>query len=93
MGVIATAGGIGGGILVAKGIDALFAATGVDLVEYPLVLATRTWSSPPSRRRGHDARRTGPARRAATIPPSPPWPASARAAPPTLVGAGSGVRP
>jgi putative ABC transport system permease protein len=42
MGVLAAAGGIGAGVLVAKGIDALFGVMGVDLVDYPFVLATRT---------------------------------------------------
>ena len=42
VGILASAGGIGGGIAVAKGIDALFGATGVDLPEYPLIVASRT---------------------------------------------------
>jgi putative ABC transport system permease protein len=43
MGALASAGGIAGGILVAKGIDALFGLMGVDLSDYPLILAPRTW--------------------------------------------------
>ena len=42
VGVLASAGGIAGGIAVAKGLDALFGATGADLPEYPLIVATRT---------------------------------------------------
>ncbi len=42
VGVLASAGGIVGGIGVAKGLDALFGATGVDLPDYPLILAART---------------------------------------------------
>jgi putative ABC transport system permease protein len=70
VGVLASVGGIGGGIAVAKGIDALFGAMGVDLTDYPLILADRTLIA---------AAVTGigvtmlaavlPARRAATVPP------------------------
>jgi putative ABC transport system permease protein len=42
VGVLASVGGIGGGIAVAKGIEAMFGAMGVDLITYPLILAPRT---------------------------------------------------
>ena len=42
VGVLASVGGIGGGILVAKGLEALFGLMGADLPAYPLILATRT---------------------------------------------------
>ena len=42
MGAPASAAGIGGGIAIAKGIDALFGLIGVDLSEWPLILAPRT---------------------------------------------------
>lgn len=42
VGVLASVGGIGGGIVVAKGIDALVGATGVELPDYPFVLSSRT---------------------------------------------------
>ena len=41
MGVLASAAGIGGGIAIAKGIDALFGLMGVDLSDWPLILAPR----------------------------------------------------
>ena len=47
IGVLASAGGIGGGIAIAKGIDALFGLMGVDLIDYPLILAPRTLSRRP----------------------------------------------
>jgi putative ABC transport system permease protein len=70
MGVLASAAGIAGGIGIAKGIDALFGLMGVDLSDWPIMLATRTLIA---------AVVTGvgvtlvaalvPARRAATVPP------------------------
>ena len=42
MGVLASAAGIGGGVAIAKGIDALFGLMGIDLSEWPLILAPRT---------------------------------------------------
>ncbi|MDT5325073.1 MAG: putative transport system permease protein, partial [Mycobacterium sp.] len=42
VGVLASVGGIAGGIAVAKGIDLLFRAIGVHLTSYPLILAPRT---------------------------------------------------
>jgi len=42
VGIVASAGGIGGGVLVAKGLDALFDAMGAHLTAWPLILAPRT---------------------------------------------------
>jgi len=42
IGLVASVGGIIGGVAVAKLLEALFAATGVDLPDYPLIIATRT---------------------------------------------------
>ena len=42
VGVLASAGGILGGIGMAEGLEALFAANGVDLSDHPVVLASRT---------------------------------------------------
>jgi putative ABC transport system permease protein len=70
MGVLASLGGIAGGILVAKGIDALFGVMGVDLVDYPLILANRTLIVAAVIGIGVTMLAAfGPARRAATIPP------------------------
>jgi putative ABC transport system permease protein len=70
MGVLAAIGGIGGGIGVAKGLDALFGAMGVDLTEYPLILAPRTLVAAVVLGVGVTMLAAiGPARRAATVPP------------------------
>lgn len=70
LGLVASVGGIGGGIAVAKGIEALFAVMGVDLVEYPLILATRTLVAAVVIGVGVTMLAAiGPARRAATVPP------------------------
>jgi putative ABC transport system permease protein len=70
MGVLASIGGIAGGIAVAKGIDALFGLMGVDLVDYPLVLSTRTLVVAAVIGVGVTLLAAGgPARRAATVPP------------------------
>ncbi len=70
VGVIASVGGIGGGIAVAKGIDALFGVMGVDLSEYPLILAPRTLVAAAVIGVGVTMLAAlGPARRAATVPP------------------------
>jgi putative ABC transport system permease protein len=70
MGVFASAGGVGGGILVAKGIDALFGLMGVDLSEWPLILAPRTLIAAASVGVGVTLiAAIGPARRAASVPP------------------------
>ncbi|MGD9701160.1 MAG: ABC transporter permease [Acidimicrobiia bacterium] len=70
VGVLASGGGIGGGIAVAKGIDALFGVMGVDLTEYPLILATRTLVAAAVIGVGVTMLAAiGPARRAATVPP------------------------
>ena len=70
MGVLASAGGIGGGIAVAKGIDALFGVMGVDLSDYPLILAPRTLIAAAVIGVGVTLLAAiGPARRAATVPP------------------------
>ena len=66
MGVLASAGGIGGGIAIAKGIDALFGVMGVDLSDWPLIVATRTLiAAAVDRHRRHAAGRdrAGPPRR------------------------------
>ena len=70
VGVLASVGGIGGGIAVAKGIDALFGAIGVDLSDYPLILAPRTLVAAAVIGIGVTMLAAiGPARRAATVPP------------------------
>jgi putative ABC transport system permease protein len=70
VGVLASVGGIGGGIAVAKGIDALFGVMGVDLSEYPLILAPRTLIAATVIGVGVTMLAAiGPARRAATVPP------------------------
>ncbi len=70
VGVLASVGGIGGGILVAKLLEALFSAMGADLPDYPLVLATRTLVAAIVIGVGVTMLAAiGPARRAATVPP------------------------
>ena len=70
VGVLASVGGIAGGIAVAKGIDALFGALGVDLTEYPLILAPRTLIAAAVVGVGVTmVAAIGPARRAATVAP------------------------
>ena len=70
VGVLASVGGIGGGILVAKGLEALFGLMGADLPAYPLILATRTLVAAVVIGIGITMLAAiGPARRAATVPP------------------------
>jgi len=70
VGVVASIGGIAGGIAVSKGIAALFAATGSKLTSYPLIVAPRTWIAAAVIGIGVTlVAAIGPARRAATIPP------------------------
>ncbi|HEY5877254.1 MAG TPA: ABC transporter permease, partial [Ilumatobacteraceae bacterium] len=70
VGMLASVGGIGGGIAVAKGIDALFGVMGVDLSEYPVILAPRTLIAAAVIGVGVTMlAAVGPARRAATVPP------------------------
>jgi putative ABC transport system permease protein len=70
MGVLASAAGIGGGIGIAKGIDALFGLMGVDLSEWPLIIAPRTWVAAALTGIGVTlVAALAPARRAATVPP------------------------
>ena len=70
VGVLASAGGIGGGIAVARGLDALFAAIGVDLSDWPLILAPRTLIAAVVIGIGVTmVAAIGPARRAATVSP------------------------
>ena len=70
MGLIASVGGIAGGIAVAKGLDALFGAIGVDLSDYPLILADRTLVAAVVIGVGATVvAALAPARRAATVPP------------------------
>ncbi len=70
IGVLASAGGIGGGILVVKGLDALFGAMGADLPDYPMIVATRTIIAAIVIGVGVTMLAAiGPARRAATIAP------------------------
>jgi putative ABC transport system permease protein len=70
MGVLASAAGIGGGVMVARGIDALFGAMGVDLSEWPLIVAPRTLIAAAVVGVGVTVvAAIGPARRAASIPP------------------------
>jgi putative ABC transport system permease protein len=70
VGVLASVGGIAGGIAVAKGITALFGAIGVQLSAYPLILAPRTLITAATIGVGVTMLAAiGPARRAATVPP------------------------
>ncbi len=70
VGVVASVGGVGGGIGVAKGIDALFGVMGVDLVDYPLILAPRTLLAAAVLGVGVTVLSAiGPARQAATVAP------------------------
>ena len=70
MGTLASAAGIGGGIAVAKGIDALFGLMGVDLSEWPLILDRRTVIAAAAVGIGVTlVAALGPARRAASVPP------------------------
>ncbi len=70
VGVLASIGGIGGGIAVAKGITALFGAIGVHLSAYPLILARRTLIAAATIGVGVTLLAAiGPARRAATVAP------------------------
>ncbi|MCP3853571.1 MAG: ABC transporter permease [Actinomycetia bacterium] len=70
VGVIASLGGIGGGVAVAKGLEALFGTIGADLPEYPLILATRTLVAATVIGVGMTMLAAyGPARRASTVPP------------------------
>jgi putative ABC transport system permease protein len=70
MGALASAAGIGGGIAIAKGIDALFGLMGVDLSEWPLILAPRTLIFAAVTGIGVTlVAALAPARRASTVPP------------------------
>jgi len=70
VGVLASVGGIAGGILVAKGIAALFGAIGVHLTAWPLILAPRTLIVAGTIGVGVTMLAAiGPARRASTVPP------------------------
>ena len=70
VGVLASAGGIVGGVAVAKGIEALFGAMGVDLTAYPLILAPRTLVAAAVIGVGVTmVAAIAPARRASTVPP------------------------
>jgi putative ABC transport system permease protein len=70
IGVLASGTGIGGGIAIAKGIDALFGLMGVDLSEWPLILAPRTLIAAAVTGIGVTLLAAiGPARRAAAVPP------------------------
>ena len=69
IGTLASALGIGGGVLTAKGIDALVAALGVGLPDYPFVLSGRTIVAALVIGFGVTVvAATGPARKASTIP-------------------------
>jgi putative ABC transport system permease protein len=70
MGLLASAAGVVGGVAVAKGIDALFGLMGVDLSEWPVILAPRTLIAAAVTGIGVTLLAArGPARRAAKIPP------------------------
>ena len=70
VGVIASAGGILGGIGMAEGLEALFAANGVDLSDHPVVLASRTVVAAVLVGIGVTVlAAVGPARAASTVPP------------------------
>jgi len=70
IGVIASVGGIGGGIVVAKGLEALFGLIGATLPDYPIILANRTLIAAVVIGIGITMLAAiGPARKASTIPP------------------------
>lgn len=70
VGALASVGGIGGGVLVAKGLEAMFGAMGAELPDYPLIFATRTLVVAVLIGMGVTMLAAiGPARRAATVPP------------------------
>ncbi|RLE26710.1 MAG: hypothetical protein DRJ50_00260 [Actinobacteria bacterium] len=70
IGVLASIGGIAGGVVVAKALEALFGLIGADLPEYPIVLATRTLVAAVVIGIGVTMLAAiGPARKASTIPP------------------------
>ncbi len=70
IGVLASIGGIGGGIAVAKGLEALFGLMGADLPAYPIILAPRTLIAAVVIGIGVTMfAAIGPARKASTIPP------------------------
>jgi putative ABC transport system permease protein len=70
MGALASVAGIGGGVAIAKGIDALFGVMGVDLSEWPLILAPRTLIFAAATGIGVTLMAAlAPARRASTVPP------------------------
>ena len=69
IGVLASAGGIGGGIAVAKGLEALFGVIGASLPESPTIIATRTIVAAVVIGVGVTMLAAiGPARRAGTVP-------------------------
>jgi putative ABC transport system permease protein len=70
VGVLASVGGIAGGIAVAKGIALLFSAIGVHLTAWPLILVPRTLIAAVVIGIGVTmVAAIGPARRASTVPP------------------------
>jgi putative ABC transport system permease protein len=70
VGVLASVAGIGGGVAVAKGLEALFGAMGANLSAYPLILAPRTLIAAAVCGVGVTMLAAiGPARRAATVAP------------------------
>lgn len=70
MGVLASAAGLAGGVAIAKGLDALFGVMGVDLSEWPLIIAARTLIAAVVTGVGVTmVAAVGPARRAASVPP------------------------
>ena len=70
MGVLASAAGIGGGVAIAKGIDALFGVLGVDLSHWPIILESRTLIAAAVTGIGVTlVSALAPARRASTVPP------------------------
>jgi len=70
VGAVASVAGIGGGIGVAKGLEALLGAAGVEFPDYPLILATRTIVAAVVIGIGVTmVAAISPARRASTVPP------------------------
>ena len=70
MGVLASAAGIGGGVAIAKGIDVLFGLMGIDLSDWPLIIAPRTLIAAALTGIGVTlVAALAPARRASTVPP------------------------
>lgn len=95
IGVLASAGGIAGGIGVAKGLEALFNSTGANLPDSPTIIATRTIVAALIIGMGVTMLAAiGPARRAGTVPAIAALRGGADASAPgsrTRIAAGTGL--